>query len=106
VILVGDATRVAGVRNAVAPERVVAESREAFAVKERRIVAASAEDVGELIARSGWTQARLEIVDTGRVRGNPLSNPQPASPEWEKIAHLIEKPTLTVAEARLVLGAL
>jgi hypothetical protein len=106
VILVGDATRVAGVRNVVGSERVVAESHEAFAVKERRIVAASPEDVGELVARSGWTKARLEIVDTGRVREKPPSSLPRVQPEWEKIAHLIEKPTLTVGEARLVLDAL
>jgi hypothetical protein len=100
VIVVGEAARVDLVRNAVDRERIVCETANAFALRERRIIAASFEEVGPMLMEAGWRDDPLEIV-----------TPRPASTHSEadqasKIADLMNKPTLNALEARMALSLL
>jgi hypothetical protein len=69
VIEVGEPARAAAVRAAVSSERVVAESKHGFALRERRLVVSSLEEAGEILGSEGWEDARLQILRFEPVRG-------------------------------------
>ena len=62
VFVLGSPRAVAQIRAAIRDERVVAETPEAFAVVEGRVLAASAEPVGELLMQLGWDDRPLDLV--------------------------------------------
>ncbi len=107
VFVVGSTDGVARVRAAVDASRVVAESTEAFARREKRLVASTAESVGPLLVKAGWRDAELEILavrESLRPRQGDAS-PQRASDEAQ-LTELIHKPTLTLSEARRLLASM
>jgi hypothetical protein len=100
VVVVGDGERLRDVRAAIDGGRVVARAADAFALVEGRVIAASFEGVGPLIVEAGWTDRPLEVV---AVRwGAPPAWPR----ETARVADLMSQPTLTLAEARWLLGQL
>ena len=100
IVVVGDAARVDLVRSAVDHERIIFETADAFALKERRIIAGSFEEVGPMLMRAGWHDDPLEIVTL-----RPASTRSPAA-QTDKLANLMNKPTLNIVEARMVLNSL
>lgn len=93
---------VAGVRDVVDRERIVAESRQAFAVRERRLVAASFDAVGPVLQAAGWRDAPLEIIAPRRGSVVPALAPDPA----DRVSQLMNKPQLNLLEARALLEVL
>jgi hypothetical protein len=100
IVVVGDAVRVDLVRSAVDRERIIFETASAFALRERRIIAGSFEEVGPMLMRAGWRDDPLEIVTLG-----PASTRSPVA-QTDKLADLMNKPTLNIVEARMVLNSL
>jgi hypothetical protein len=98
VVLVGDHEQLAQVRAAIDDERVVAESDDAFALKERRVVAESLAGVGPMLMAAGWGDDSLEIVT---IR---LHEHQGDSDRASSLAELMNKPKSTLMEARRALG--
>ncbi len=62
VMLVGDAERVAAIRDAVDPDRIVASTPDAFALVEGRIIATSVEAASRPLNQAGWASRSIEIV--------------------------------------------
>ncbi len=62
VMLVGDAERVAAIRDAVDPDRIVASTPDAFALVEGRIIATSVEAASRPLNQAGWASRSVEIV--------------------------------------------
>jgi hypothetical protein len=105
IVVVGNAARVDLVRNAVDHERIICETVNAFALRERRIVAASFEAVGPMLMEAGWRDDPLEIV----APRPPSKRPDPSRSDADqasKIAELMKKPTLNILEARKALSLL
>ncbi len=99
-------------RRAIDPSRIVARTREGFALKEGRIVAAGHSAAGELLTLADWTDRSLELYvpSSSRVRrsgrgGEPASDSDGKGPGIN-IAELAKKPTLTPFEALAVLKAM
>ncbi len=107
VFVLGSREQVAGVRAVVDSSRVVAESPDAFAVRERRLVAATAAAVGPLLESAGWRDAQLEIL---AVSWSALPRREEEPPQRgvddTRLAELVNKPTLTLWEARLMLESM
>ncbi len=62
VMLVGDPERVAAIRDAVDPDRIVASTPDAFALVEGRIIATSVEAASRPLNQAGWASRSIEIV--------------------------------------------
>jgi hypothetical protein len=90
VIAVGTREDVDLVRRAVAPERIVASTQAGFAVEPRRLVVTDLESAGVLLARAGWSDHSLEIIDADRMRGDA-----PADERVSRIASLLDAQTLS-----------
>jgi hypothetical protein len=106
----------AAVRSSVEPHRIVAEGPGAFALEEGRLVAASHEAVGPVLAAAGWEAQAFELFAPGSFApavppGGPTSSrraPGPGaslegSPAGPDLAALSHKPTLSVSEALALL---
>jgi hypothetical protein len=98
------------VREAIESPRVVARTRDGFALREGRIIATSHSAAANLLALAGWTDRSLELYvpSSARVRksrGVSTSEPDGSRPEVD-IAALAKKPTLTAYEALSVLKAM
>jgi hypothetical protein len=98
VVVVGDLQGVAQVRAAIDDERIVAESDDAFALKERRVISESFAGVGPMLTAAGWGDDSLEIV---AIR---LQAPETDSKRTSELAELMKKPTLNLMEARRALA--
>jgi hypothetical protein len=104
IVVVGNAARVDLVRNSVDHGRIICETANAFALRERRIIAASFEEVGPMLMEAGWRDDPLEIVAP-----RPPSAPPSAKSDADrasKIADLMNKPTLNALEAKMALSLL
>ena len=113
VVLVGSRSGVQTVRDAIDPRRIVAETTDAFALAEGRIVAAHAEAVAEPLVRAGWTDRPLEFFGVPHREAPPWTSGrrrQKLSEEdrarMERLAELTAKPSLTQGEAIFVLKAM
>ncbi len=108
VVVVGTRGRVASVRAAVSDDRIMAASEDGFALRGRRLVAVSLEDVGNLLMRAGWDDAPLEILTAARHgrRGQQSRDPDRATAEAEAaiLADLMNKPSLNYLEAQRLLS--
>jgi hypothetical protein len=98
VVVVGDLRQLAQVRAAIDDERIVAESDDAFALRERRVISESFAGVGPMLTAAGWGDDSLEIVAI-RLHA-PRTGPDRAS----ELAELMNQPTLNLMEARRALG--
>ncbi len=109
VVVVGTRGRVASVRAAVSDDRILTASEDGFALRGRRLVAVSLEDVGNLLMRAGWDDAPLEILTAARHgRGQPSRDPDRATAKAEAaiLADLMNKPSLNYLEAQRLLSLL
>jgi hypothetical protein len=95
--------RAAAVRAAVSGDRVVAESKHGFALRERRIVVSSLEEAGEILGAAGWNDSSLQILrfEPARYREERDESRQA---DAQLLARLMQKPTLSYFEARQVLA--
>ncbi len=106
VIFVADAKAVASVRAAVADERVVAESPNAFALSEGRIIAEGGDAASEILSLAGWVDRDLKLM---RVRKRASPSPLGAGGSGQQgsasgeLAELLSKDKLTYAEASQLL---
>ena len=114
VIVVGSPDLVSSVRSAISRDRISFDSDYAFALTDERIIASHAEAASEPINHLGWIERDIEMVsvvtDGGRRwEENRHKNPgdKAMTPEdkakAEKIASLINKPTLNYVEATMML---
>lgn len=102
VVVLAHPRGLADVRAAIPAERIVAESAAAFAVRERRLVSSSFDEVGPVLVAAGWQHAPLEIV---ALRPRPPRQRLSADPA-DRVSALMSQPTLTLLEARSLLGTL
>ena len=102
VVVLSHPQGLAGVRAVIPAERIVAESSAAFAVRERRLIAASFEDVGPVLMAAGWRDAPLEII--ALRPGAPVH--RLAEDPVDRVSELMNKPTLNLLEARSLLNVL
>lgn len=98
------------IRAAVAPEAVVWEGEAGFALASGRVVASSLERAGEIIKGAGWVDREIQIVslDADPNERATAGSSDPASSEAtrERLAALVNKPTLSRGEQVLVLQAM
>ena len=99
VIIVSSPSDVSSIRRAVDRDRVVASVDTGFALGERRIIASNYAAVGPLLQQTGWNTADLEIYSSA-----PKEQQAEASTNDERLAALINKPTLNRLEAQYVLS--
>lgn len=102
ILVVGSPAKVAGVGRKVSADRVLASSSDGFALREGLLIVSSIDRAGPLLMRAGWRDKPIEIVDVQR-------GPRPAesgASGGDRMAELINKPTLTLAEARAALDSL
>jgi len=99
VIIVSSPQDVSSVRRAVGRNRVVASVDTGFALGERRIIASNYAAVGPLLQQAGWDTANIEIYSSA-----PKRRQAEASTKDERLAALMNKPTLNRLEAQYVLN--
>jgi hypothetical protein len=68
VLVVQGPNQLEQIRRSIAGERVIAASRDAFALAEGRIVTTRIEAAGPVISEAGWVHRELEFVDARDVR--------------------------------------
>lgn len=100
VVVVGDTKNLAEVRAALTPGEILAESKGAFALRHRQVIAASPEDVGPLLMRVGWEDAPIEL--RGAIREAAPQPPAAVSSDRELMG-LTKKPSLSELEAHRLL---
>lgn len=101
----------AGVRSAIADERVLEEREGGFSVRGGRVYVQQIEQAGDLIETAGWVEQPLLIVGLGMDREPAGVEPGEARPmtREERLARLralVHKPTLTRGEQLFVLQAM
>jgi len=112
VFLVGSRRGVERVKAAVDPGRIVAATPDAVALVEGRVVATSAPAVSEPFMAAGWADRPVELFELPRGDGPADAEPRhtPGTPpddaQREKLAELMNQPTLSRGEALLVLRSL
>lgn len=114
VVIVGSTDLVDSVRRAISPDRIIADTGDAFALVDRRIIAADADAASGPINQLGWIDRQFELVaapiNGGRRweqnRHRRRSDKTQSDEDREKadqIAQLLRKPTLNAAEAGMLL---
>lgn len=102
VVVLGHGGSVREVRAVVSADRIVAETASAFAVRERRVVTESFEEAGPVLMAAGWRDAPIEIIAVHRHAPVRSLTAAPV----DRVAVLMNKPTLNLLEARLLLDHL
>jgi hypothetical protein len=114
VVIVGNSDLVDSVRKVISPERIIADTGDAFALVDRRVVAANSDAASGPINQLNWIHREIELVavpmDGGRQwektrhQGRKAKTMSDEDREMaERIANLVRKPTLTAADAGLLL---
>lgn len=117
IVIVGSPELVDSVRKAISPDRIVADTGDAFALRSRRIVAATTEAASGPLNQLGWIDDPLDLVAMSNDRGRQWEqnrntpggrrNQRGLSDEEREradlIAGLLRKPTLNSAEAGVLL---
>jgi len=109
ILLVGSQDSVERVRSAIAPERIVASSPDAFAIDVGCIVTVDVEAASDPLNAAGWADRPLEILTPDRLaQATPASDAgadpdAEAAPELPPLSELAKKPTLTLGEAMRLL---
>jgi hypothetical protein len=111
VFLVGNRGAVELMKRAVDPARIVAESPDAIALVEGRIIAAAPSAVSDLIMQTGWSARRIDLFtlpkSDGLNRGRTASaRGKQRDPRMGRLTELINKPTLSQSEALFALQAM
>lgn len=114
VVIVGSTELVDSVRKVISAERIIADTGDAFALVDRRIVAANPDAASGPINELGWIHREIELVavpmnggrrwEKNRHRERPGKNKSAEDEEMAAlIANLVRKPTLNASEAGLLL---
>jgi hypothetical protein len=114
VVIVGSTELVDSVRKVISSERIIADTGEAFALVDRRIIAADSDAASGPINELGWIHREIELVsvpmgggrhwEKNRHRGRPAKHKSEEDREMaELIANLVRKPMLNASEAGLLL---
>ncbi len=110
IFLVGSRQGVETLKRAVDPSRIVAESPDAVALVEGRMVATHADAVAAPLTAAGWTDRKLEILQVPRrdpLRGSRREGAGAADdPRMQRLNELMSKPTLSYGEALFVMNAM
>lgn len=113
VFLVGSRRGVETVKKSVDPARIVAETPNAIALVEGRMVAVDAAAVSEPLMAAGWADRPLELLqvprDDGLNRGEKKGTGEQSGEDAariDRIMELMNKPSLTQGEALFVLNAM
>lgn len=110
VFLVGDRDAVSAVKRAIDPSRIVAETDEAFALVEGRMIAAGPEAVSEPLTAAGWIDRRVELFPLPRRRDTAAASGKGGGgsddPRFDRLMDLMNKPTLSHGEALFVMTAM
>ncbi len=113
VFLVGSRWGVETVKKSVDPARIVAETPDAIALVEGRMVAVDAAAVSEPLMLAGWADRQLELLQVPRDDGLRRSGKKGTGEQSEedaarmdRITELMNKPSLTQGEALFVLNAM
>lgn len=99
----------AGVRAAIAEDRILHDNEEGFAVSGGRVYVRDVAQAGDLIEESGWVDQPIQIVSLGMDGPEDESAPTPSLSREERLARvrsLVNKPTLTRGEQLFVLQAM
>lgn len=117
VVIVGNEDLVDSVRKVISPERIIADTGSAFALVDKRIIAANSDAASGPINELGWIHRKIELVAVptglgrrweknrhqGRNRRKSKNLSDEDKEKAELIANLIRKPTLTAGEAGMLL---
>ncbi len=107
VFLVGHRKGVDLMKRAVDPQRIVAESPDAIALAEGRIVATGAEAVSAPLMAAGWGDRTIELLRVPpRDTNGPGADGEGTDPRFARIMELVNKPTLSYGEALVVMQAM
>ncbi|MEE8582155.1 MAG: hypothetical protein V3T33_11265 [Myxococcota bacterium] len=110
VFLVGDRRAVSMMRSALDPARIVAETPDAIALIEGRVIAANVEAVSDPVNQAGWAERKIELFtlrrDNGLERGRKGARGGEMDERRTRLNELAKKPTLTPGEAIFVLNAM
>ena len=109
IFLVGDADSVAIVKRAIDPSRIVAETPDAIALVEGRMIVSGPEAVSQPLTAAGWVDREIELIPVPKARetlaagkaGNDSDDPR-----FERLMELMNKPTLSQGEALFVMQAM
>ncbi len=115
VVVVGSSDLVGSVRGVIDPDRIVADTGDAFALDSRRVIAANADAASGPINQLDWIERKIEIVSVptdggrqwernrGKVKLGGKGDPEDQA-KAEKIAGLMNKKTLNAGEAMMLLN--
>ncbi len=114
VVIVGSTDLVNSVRRAISPDRIIADTGDAFALVDRRIIAADADAASGPINQLGWIDQQFELVAVPMNGGRQWEQNRHRRPSdktqsdedrkrADQIAQLMRKPTLNAAEAGMLL---
>jgi len=113
VVLVGNRQAVERVRSAVTPERLVATSADAIALRGGWIVAANPESVAAPYRAAGWMDREIAFLHVGRAdwsgaRAGSAGDGSDADRDdrLARLHELAKKPTLSAGEQMFVLQAM
>lgn len=110
VFLVGDTAGVDAVKRAIDPSRIVAETDDAFALVEGRMIAAGPEAVSEPLTAAGWIDRKVELLPLPKRRDTVAAASRGGGssddPRFERLMDLMNKPTLSHGEALFVMTAM
>jgi hypothetical protein len=111
IFLVGNRSGVELVKKAVDPARIVAQTPNALALAEGRMVATDASAVSEPLMAAGWGDRQIEIFTVpkkdGLNRGRKGKGGAGSDdPRMGRLMELMNKPTLSQGEALFVMQAM
>jgi hypothetical protein len=110
IFLVGSRSGVESVKRAVEPSRIVADSPDAFALVEGRMVATNAEAVSAPLMAAGWADRDIELFtlpkSDGLKRSAKGSGGGSDDPRFGRLMELMNKPELSYGEAMFVMQAM
>ncbi|MDP6981142.1 MAG: hypothetical protein QF570_21490 [Myxococcota bacterium] len=115
VVIVGNRDLVGSLRGVIEADRILADTGDAFALDSRRVIAANADAASGPINQLDWIERKIEIVsvptdggrqwerDRGKRKLGKGGSPEDQA-KAEKIASLMNKPTLNAGEAMMLLN--
>ncbi len=110
VFLVGDRSGVQAMKRAVDPSRIVAESPDAIALVEGRMMATNAAAVSAPLMAAGWDDREIELFtlprNDGLNRKGSRKGKGADDPRFGRLMELMNKPTLSYGEALFVMNAM
>jgi len=107
VFLVGHRSGVAALKAAVDPSRILAESPDAVALAEGRVVATDPSAVAAPLLAAGWGDRPVELLAVPRRRESADADAAEVDDErMARLMELVKKPSLSYGEAMVVMQAM